>query len=98
MYRLNRERLRHTAGTPPFIAAQALLRQHVDSMAAQRDTEVAELGSVAAQRVSGGLKDELWLVPIEDRRERGALREGMRSGLSLGQYLMLVEPTSSNQA
>ena len=54
--------------------------------------------SVAAQRVSGGLKDELWLVPIEDRRERGALREGMRSGLSLGQYLMLVEPTSSNQA
>ena len=30
---------------------------------------------------------------IEDRRERGALREGMRSGFTLGQYLMLVEYT-----
>ena len=48
---------------------------------------------MAAQRVSGGLEDELWLVPIEDRRERGALREGMRSGFTLGQYLMLVEYT-----
>ena len=48
---------------------------------------------MAAVRVSGGLEDDLWLVPIEDRRERGAVREGMRSGFSLGQYLMLVEYT-----
>ena len=32
-------------------------------------------------------------MPIEDRRERGVLREGMHSGLILGQYLMLVEYT-----
>ena len=42
LYRLNRERLRHSPGTPAFVTAQALLRQHVDSMAAQRDTELAD--------------------------------------------------------
>ena len=66
---------------------------HVKDTGRTKDLQAAELGSVAAQRVSGGLEDELWLVPIEDRRERGALREGMRSGFTLGQYLMLVEYT-----
>ena len=42
LYRLNRERLRHALGTPEFIATDALLREHVDSMAAQRDTELAD--------------------------------------------------------
>ena len=42
LYRLNRERLRHALGTPEFVAADALLRKHVDSMAAQRDTELAD--------------------------------------------------------
>ena len=66
---------------------------HVKVTGRTKDLQAAELGSVAAQRVSGGLEDELWLVPIEDRRERGALREGMRNGFTLGQYLMLVEYT-----
>ena len=42
LYRLNRERLRHALGTPEFVAADALLREHVDSMAAQRDIELAD--------------------------------------------------------
>jgi transposase len=42
LYRLNRERLRHALGTPEFVAADALLREHVDSMAAQRDAELAD--------------------------------------------------------
>ena len=42
LYRLNRERLRHALGSPEFVAADALLREHVDSMAAQRDTELAD--------------------------------------------------------
>ena len=42
LYRLNRERLRHAPGTPEFAAADALLREHVDSMAAQRDAELAD--------------------------------------------------------
>ena len=66
---------------------------HVKATGRTKDLQAAELGSVAAQRISGGLEDELWLVPIEDRRERGALREGMHSGFTLGQYLMLVEYT-----
>ena len=31
--------------------------------------------SVAATAVSDGLERDLWLVPIEDRRQQGALRE-----------------------
>ena len=42
LYRLNRERLRHAFGSPEFASAEALLRQHVAAMAAQRDTELAE--------------------------------------------------------
>ena len=32
----------------------------------------------------------MWLIPIEDRRKQGELREGF----TLGQYLMLVDYTS----
>ena len=42
LYRLNRERLRHVSGTGAFAAADAKLRQHVATMAAQRDTELAD--------------------------------------------------------
>jgi transposase len=42
LYRLNRERLRHVSGTGKFTTADAKLRQHVASMAAGRDTELAD--------------------------------------------------------
>jgi transposase len=42
LYRFNRERLRHTPGTPAFEAAQSLLHQHIESMATQRDIELAD--------------------------------------------------------
>ncbi|MEQ1831358.1 MAG: hypothetical protein ABL921_35760, partial [Pirellula sp.] len=67
--------------------------EHVVTSGRTKDLQAAELGSVAAMQVSGGLEDDLWLVPIEDRRGRGAIREGMRDGFTLGQYLMLVEYT-----
>jgi REP element-mobilizing transposase RayT len=35
----------------------------------------------------------LWLCPVEDRRARGAAREGMLEGLTLGHYLQLVDYT-----
>jgi transposase len=41
LYHLNRERLRHPVGTGEFTAADAQLRQHVDAMAEQRDSELA---------------------------------------------------------
>lgn len=41
LYRLNRERLRYALDSPEFAAADALLRQHVAVMAAQRDAELA---------------------------------------------------------
>ncbi len=67
--------------------------EHVKTSGRTEDLRSAEQGSVAAMRVSSGLEDDLWLVPIEDRRQSGAVREGMRSGFTLGQYLMLVEYT-----
>ena len=49
---------------------------------------------MAATAVSDRLERDLWLIPIEDRRKQKALREGMRGGFTLGQYLMLVDYTS----
>jgi transposase len=42
LYRLNRERLRHLPETAEFADADAKLRQHVATMAAQRDNELAD--------------------------------------------------------
>lgn len=42
LYRLNRERLRHAPQTTEFAAADAGLREHVSSMAAQRDAELSD--------------------------------------------------------
>jgi transposase len=42
LYRLNRERLRHAPRTAEFAAADAGLREHVASMAAQRDAELSD--------------------------------------------------------
>ena len=67
--------------------------EHVKTNGRTEDLKAAELGSLAAMRVSSGLEVDLWLVPIEDRRQSGAIREGMRSGFTFGQYLMLVEYT-----
>ena len=66
---------------------------HVQSQGRVEDVREALQGSVAASRVSAGLEDSLWLVPIEDRRRVDSVREGMLEGFTLGNYLMLVEHT-----
>jgi len=73
------------------------IKERVDHVKATgRIADVSEIryGSVAATNVADSLERDLWLVPIEDRRKQGALREGMRDGFTLGQYLMLVHYTS----
>jgi transposase len=42
LYRLHRQRLQHATDTLEFSASDALLRQHVDSIVAQRDAELAD--------------------------------------------------------
>ena len=42
LYRLNRERLRHTSGTAEYTRADAALRDHIRMMVAQRETELAD--------------------------------------------------------
>ncbi len=61
LYRLNRERLRHTPGTPAFVAAQSLLRQHIDSMATQRNTELADVKLHEANRQTLASLTEHWI-------------------------------------
>jgi hypothetical protein len=55
--------------------------------------DVAQIrnGSVAAKRVSEGIEQDHWLIPIEDQRSQGSSREGIKEGFTLGQYLMLVD-------
>ena len=55
--------------------------------------EAAKGGSVAGSQAAGGLEEGLWLCPIEDRRRLGSTRPGMFEGLSIGNYLLLVDYT-----
>ncbi len=66
---------------------------NVQEQGRTEDVTVALQGSVAASQASAGVEDELWLVPIEDRRRTDSVREGMLEGFTLGNYLMLVEYT-----
>ncbi len=65
----------------------------VEEQGRTQDLEMAIEGSVPASKVSAGLEDKLWLVPIEDRRRIDSVREGMLAGFTLGNYLSLVEYT-----
>ncbi len=56
--------------------------------------KAAARGSVAGSRAAGRVEEGHWLCPIEDRRRKGALREGMLEGFSLGSYLLLVDYTA----
>jgi len=70
------------------------IKERVENLIAQgRLKDIAQIrnGSVAAQRVSEGIDQDHWLVPIEDRRSQGSTREGIKEGFTLGQYLMLVD-------
>lgn len=58
------------------------------------DVEKIRNGSIAAQAVSGDVDDSLWLVPLEDRQRQGLLRKDIMEGVTLDQYLMLVDYTS----
>jgi REP element-mobilizing transposase RayT len=54
----------------------------------------AAKGSIAGSRAAGKLEESHWLCPLEDRRSKGSLREGMLENFSLGSYLLLVDYTS----
>ena len=65
--------------------------EHIISHGRLRDVSQICTGTVAAQRASEGIEDSHWLVPIEDQRSHGSMREGIKEGFTLGQYLMLVD-------
>lgn len=67
------------------------IKARVEHVAAQG--QAAASGSVAGSRAASGLEETLWLCPIEDRRHWDSTREGMFDGLSLGNYLGVVDYT-----
>ena len=67
--------------------------EHVQQQGRQADLQAARQGSVAGSRASRELEEALWLIPIEDRRQLDSQREGMLSGFTLANYLLLVEHT-----
>ena len=73
------------------------IKERVDNVVSKgrlRDVESIRNGSVRAQKVSEGVEEDHWLIPIEDRRRHGAKRAGIKEGFTLGQYLMLVDCSS----
>ncbi len=81
----------------PEASHHTSIRQRVQH--ARRKGKLAALkeaakGSVAGSRAAGQLEDSHWLCPLEDRRAKGATREGMLENFSLGSYLLLVDHTS----
>ena len=80
----------------PETSEYTSIKQRVDHIKADDATaqlEAAKDGSVAGSRAAGGLEEDLWLCPIEDRRRIDSSREGMFEGLSIGNYLRLVDYT-----
>ena len=66
---------------------------HVAGLGRIDDLRLAQQGSVVASKAAAQLEEDLWLIPIEDRRAIDSRREGMLCGFTLGNYLMLVEHT-----
>ncbi len=67
--------------------------EHVKAQDATTQLQAAKSGSVAGSRAASTLEEALWLCPIEDRRQLDSSREGMFEGLSIGNYLLLVDYT-----
>ena len=68
--------------------------EHAREQGKLQSLKEAARGSVAGSRAAGRLEENHWLCPLEDRRSKGSLREGMLENFSLGSYLLLVDYTS----
>jgi hypothetical protein len=80
----------------PEASESTSIKERVDHVKAQgraEDLKAAQTGSVAGSVASAGLEESHWLCPIEDRRGLDSSREGMLEGLSLGNYVLLVDYT-----
>ncbi len=83
--------------TAPENSKHTSIRRRVRHVKAKGKLEAlkeAATGSVAGSQAADNIEHDLWLCPLEDRRQLGAEREGMLEGFSLGSYLLLVDYTS----
>lgn len=85
------------AASTPETSRHTSVRQRVEHAREQGrlpSLKAATKGSIAASRATGKLEESHWLCPLDDRRSKGSLREGMLENFSLGSYLLLVDYTS----
>jgi len=69
--------------------------EHCRQQGRLNDLLAARKSAVAGVQAARGLEENLWLCPIEDRRQQDASsRRGVLDGFSLGSYLELVDWTS----
>jgi len=81
----------------PESSEHTSIRQRVDHVkrkGAMDKLKAARQSAAMGCNALGGLEEEHWLCPIQDRRARGAQRAGMFEGFSLGSYLLVVDYTS----
>ncbi len=80
----------------PETSKHTSVRQRVRHAAKQgklNDLKAAARSAVASSSTSDRFEESHWLCPMEDLRAKGADREGMLKGFSLGSYLLLVDYT-----
>jgi len=79
----------------PKASPNTSIKARVDHAKARRPTRNGKgaPGRPARSTWSGAVEESHWLCPIEDRRRQGSSREGMFEGISLGNYLVLVDYT-----
>lgn len=82
----------------PEESTHTSFRARIDHCREQHRTSDLQAGQTsyqAACAAAAGLEDDLWLFPIQDRRELGdSLRPGLLPGFTLASYVELVDGTS----
>jgi REP element-mobilizing transposase RayT len=85
------------AASTPESSKHTSLRQrvqHAREAGKLESLKAAARGSIAGSRAAGKLEESHWLCPLEDRRRKDSLREGMLENFSLGTYFLLVDYSS----
>lgn len=82
----------------PETSDHTSIKQRLDHASAESGIPTLQLasaaGSVSAARIEADLEQSHWLCPLQDRQDKGAVREGMLPGFSLSGYLALVDWTA----
>ena len=81
-----------TPESSPYTSVKERI-EHVRSRGKMRELLECNQANAVPSSLSFSLEDDQWLIPIDARRSIDSDREGLIEGLTLGNYLLLVEQT-----